>query len=360
MPFLPQTDLTALNTLALPARAERLFRLEQAAELSAALAAGQLAGPRFVLGGGSNLVLTGEVPGVVIQVALKGTPRVTEDGEAWYVTAPGGETWHDFVMWTLAQGYAGLENLCLIPGTVGAAPIQNIGAYGLEVGETIHRVDGVDLAQGKAWTWTQADCRFAYRDSRFKQEGWHQQGSVLITAVTFRLPKRWQPRLGYADLAGRLADPAGTPPSPQRVAAEIMALRRSKLPDPAITPNAGSFFHNPQVPAAQAARLKAQHPTLPCYPQADGRVKLAAGWLIEAAGWKGRALGPVAMYEKQALVLVNRGGAQGADVVALCQAVEADVWARFGVTLTPEPVFLPHLAAHPATPSDPTPGASRP
>ena len=335
----PQThiDLRPFNTLALPGHAARYCRITEAAQLADAALREQR---RFVLGGGSNLVLTGDVDRLVLHMAIPGRQLLSEDAEAWYVEAGAGENWHDFVQWTLAQGWPGLENLSLIPGTVGAAPIQNIGAYGLEVGERLQSVTAWDFEKSAFFPVDRDECRFAYRDSVFKQRGWHLDGQVAITSVVFRLPKAWQPNMRYADVAQELDARGIAAPTAQDIAAAVIAVRQRKLPDPAITPNAGSFFHNPVVDAESAAALKAAHPTLPCYPQPDGRVKLAAGWLIEQAGWKGKALGPVGMYEKQALVLVNRGGATGTDVRRTMAAVQADVQARFGVALTPEPIFL--------------------
>ena len=330
-------DLAASNTLALPARAA-LHAIIGDAEQLAAPELRQT--PRFILGGGSNLVLTGDFDGLVLQMAIPGRRLVSEDANAWYVEAGAGENWNDFVQWTLAQGWPGLENLSLIPGTVGAAPIQNIGAYGLEVAERLYSLTTWDFEKRAFSTVDRDSCRFAYRDSVFKREGWHLSGRMAITSVVFRLPKVWQPNLRYADVAQELAARNISAPTPQDVADAIIAIRRRKLPDPAVTPNAGSFFHNPVVDAARAAALAADYPNLPCYPQADGRVKLAAGWLIEQAGWKGRRLGPVGMYERQALVLVNHGGATGADVRRTMAAVQAAVHARFAVDLIPEPVFL--------------------
>ena len=330
-------DLGTANTLALPGRAALYARISEA---------GQLADPalrdqrRFVLGGGSNLVLTGDFAGLVLHMAIPGKRLLREDADAWYVEAGAGENWHDFVQWTLAQGWPGLENLSLIPGTVGAAPVQNIGAYGLEVGDCLHSLTAWDFEKQAFFSVDRSNCRFAYRDSLFKQEGWHLNGRVAITSVIFRLTKAWQANCRYADLANELASQQISTPTPQQIAAAVIAIRQRKLPDPAQLPNAGSFFHNPVVDAAQASALAADYPTLPRYPQADGRVKLAAGWLIEQAGWKGKALGPVGMYEKQALVLVNHGGGNGADVRRTMQAVQAAVRAKFAVDLTPEPIFL--------------------
>jgi UDP-N-acetylmuramate dehydrogenase len=327
-------SLAAFNTLALPGRAARYARIASVGQLTAALA-----GRRFVLGGGSNLVLTGDFDGLVLHMAIPGKALAGEDAEAWYVRAGAGENWHGFVQWTLAQGWPGLENLSLIPGTAGAAPIQNVGAYGLEVSERFHSLRAFDMHSGEIVRFDRAACRFGYRDSVFRQEGWHLSGRFVITGLTFSLPKNWRPVVSYGELATELAARGIEQPGAGQIADAVIALRRRKLPDPARLPNAGSFFRNPLVDAGTAGRLQAAHPDLPRYPQPDGRVKLAAAWLIEQAGWKGRDLGPVGMYEKQALVLVNRGGATGADVLALMRAVQRDVRGKFGVDLTPEPVF---------------------
>lgn len=338
-------SLQGFNTLALPGSAARYVRVDDLARLPVLPAGSQ----RFILGGGSNLVIAGNIDALVLHVCLTGKRLLSEDADARYIAAAGGENWHDFVQWTLAQGWPGLENLSLIPGTVGAAPIQNIGAYGLEVGERLHRLSAVDLDTGATRIFSAADCRFGYRDSIFKQEGWHLSGRYLIAEVVFRLPKAWVPNTRYADIADTLAAQGITAPGAGDVAAAVIAVRQRKLPDPALLPNAGSFFHNPVVDAGQAQALVARFPGLPCHPQSDGRVKLAAGWLIDQCGWKGRRLGPVGMYQQQALVLVNHGGAKGDDVHALMWAVQADVMERFGVQLKPEPVFVG--AASAATPS---------
>ena len=331
-----QTDfpLTTLNTLQLPALAAHYLYVDDCALLHK-LPPHQR---RFILGGGSNLVLLGDFDGLVLHVGLKGKRLAFEDAEAWYVEAASGENWHDFVLWTLSQGWPGLENLVLIPGTVGASPVQNIGAYGLEAGERIHQVRAIDLETGSEKIFSHTDCCFGYRHSLWKKEGWHLTGRTLITAVTFRLPKCWQANCRYADLATELEHTAQ--PSPQQIAQAIIALRQRKLPDPAILPNAGSFFENPIIDAQTAEKLAAAHPGLPHYRQADGKVKLAAGWLIEHAGWKGRQLGNVGMYEKQALILVNYGNGKSQDICALVTAVQSDVSRQFGVDLRPEPVFI--------------------
>jgi UDP-N-acetylmuramate dehydrogenase len=333
-------SLASFNTLALPCRARRYVRVATDDQLAALAGAFGRYG-RFVLGGGSNVVLASDFDGLVLHMAILGRTLAGEDADAWYVHAGAGEGWHGFVQWTLARGWPGLENLSLIPGTVGAAPIQNIGAYGLEAGDRFHALDAFDTLTGERVRVERAACRIGYRDSVFQREGWYLDGRFVITGITFRLPKRWRPVTGYAALAGELAARRIATPDARQIADAVIALRRRKLPDPALLPNAGSFFHNPVVAAETARRLLAAHPDLARHPQPDGRVKLAAGWLIERAGWKGRDLGPVGMYEKQALVLVNRGGATGTDVTALMDAVRRDVHEKFGVELTPEPVFLP-------------------
>ncbi len=334
-------DLARLNTLALPATATLYARI-LANEQLAALASCRLPGSprRFVLGGGSNLVLDGDFDGLIMHMAIPGRSLAAEDAEAWYVRAGAGEGWHDFVQWTLAQGWPGLENLSLIPGTVGAAPVQNIGAYGLEMAERFHALTAIDMRNGEPVCFSREACRFGYRGSVFKQEGWHLDGRYAIVDVTFRLPKNWRPLTRYAELAAELDAVNVGLPNARQVADAVIAIRSRKLPDPAVLPHAGSFFQNPVVDSAVAAHLLAEYPDLPRYPQTDGRVKLAAGWLIERAGWKGRDLGPAGMYEKQALVLVNRGRAKGSDVVALMRSVQRSVREKFALELSPEPVFI--------------------
>ncbi len=336
-------DLRPLNTFSLPARAAFFVTVDDPARVPAVLADPALAGlPRLILGGGSNIVFDGDFSGVVLKIACAGRRLLCDDEEAWIVEAGAGENWHDFVRWTLEQGWAGLENLALIPGTVGAAPVQNIGAYGLEMAERFESLDALDLSSGEMHVLRVEDCAFGYRDSRFKRE----PGRWLIARVRFRLPRRWQARIQYAELARELdertkcAERGCRALTPQTVADAVATIRRRKLPDPAEIGNAGSFFKNPVVDAASYVRLAAVYPQLPHYPQADGSEKLAAGWLIEQAGWKGRRMGPVACFERQALVLVNLGGARGADVRRIAHAVGNDVEERFGVRLEVEPVFV--------------------
>ena len=292
--------------------------------------------PCLILGGGSNVILTRDFPGVVVHMALLGKACMAEDATQRLVRVAAGENWHDFVQWTLSQGWGGLENLSLIPGSAGAAPIQNIGAYGAEIKDFFHSLNWFEFATGQTHTMDRAACQFAYRDSIFKNS-LRDQG--VIVDVTFALPKQWQPRLGYGDVASALTSIAE--PTPQQVSDAICAIRRQKLPDPKVIGNVGSFFKNPLVTLAQRNALQTRWPHLVSYPQPDGRhAKLAAGWLIEQTGWKGRALGQAGVYAKQALVLVNLGTASGGDVQVLAQTIQNAVFTQFAVQLEVEPVFV--------------------
>jgi UDP-N-acetylmuramate dehydrogenase len=290
-----------------------------------------------VLGGGSNVLLTGDAEALVLHMVNTGRAITGSDANFTYVTAAAGENWHQFVRYTLAQGLGGLENLSLIPGTVGAAPIQNIGAYGAETRDVFHSLTVFDSATGALRTMDAAACRFGYRDSIFKQP---EGRGLVIVEVTFALPKAWAPNLRYAELAQAVQASALHAPTAQQISEVVVAIRQRKLPDPAVIGNAGSFFKNPLVAGHVCSALLAQHPALVHHAQADGTEKLAAGWLIDQCGWKGRTMGHAGVYPKQALVLVNNGGASGAEVVALARAIQADVLARFGVVLETEPVFV--------------------
>lgn len=332
LPIQSQFSLQSLNTFGIAATARAYLRVTEKEQLLGVYADGAWATlPKLVLGGGSNVLLTRDFDGLVLHIALAGKQVIGGDDTHHFVRAAAGESWHAFVQWTIAQGIGGLENLSLIPGTVGAAPIQNIGAYGLEIKDVFHSVTVFDTDSGETRVMDGAACRFGYRDSVFKHEG----SRLIILDVTFALPKQWTPNLRYAELA---AEPDLT--SPQKIAQAVIAIRSRKLPDPAVVGNAGSFFKNPLVPGAQCAALLARFPNMVHHAQPDGTEKLAAGWLIDQCGWKGKSLGAAGVYPKQALVLVNNGGATGADVVALAQAIQADVQARYGVLLEPEPVFI--------------------
>ncbi|MFZ5580054.1 MAG: UDP-N-acetylmuramate dehydrogenase [Pseudomonadota bacterium] len=325
------------NTFRVEARARFFVTLETLEDIPAFLADQSFHGlPRLILGGGSNILFRDDFPGVVMRVALRGIEMLGEDAHHRYLAVAAGENWHDTVRWTVGQGWPGLENLSLIPGTVGAAPVQNIGAYGVELADVCQAVDAVNLETGESGVITAEDCRFAYRDSRFKQEA----GRWLITSVLLRLPKTFEPKMGYPGLREALG---GAEPTPLGVSDALCAVRRAKLPGLELGQpgSAGSFFKNPLVPAGQATALSERFPGMPSWPTAEGRAKLSAGWLIEQSGWKGRRQGDAGVYEKHALVLVNHGRASGADVWALAERIVADVEQRFGVRLEPEPLVLP-------------------
>ncbi len=331
-------SLRPYNTFGLPAVAHTLVRIGSDADVRRVVDHPELGrAPKFVLGGGSNIVLTRDMPQVVLKVEVRGLRLVATRGDAWVVEAGAGESWHDLVAWSLAQGLPGLENLALIPGTVGAAPVQNIGAYGIELKDRFESLDAVDLVTGRSVTLGPEICAFGYRDSVFKHA---LAGRSVITRVRLRLPRPWQPALGYLDLERKMKESATAAPSPQQVFDWVCAIRRAKLPDPAVVGNAGSFFKNPVVTPEQCRDIIGRDPAIVHYPMPDGSVKLAAGWLIDACGWKGKSIGRAGVYERQALVLVNRGGAIGSEVMTLARAIQESVYGRFGIRLEPEPVVV--------------------
>jgi UDP-N-acetylmuramate dehydrogenase len=277
------------------------------------------------------------MPQLVLKVEVRGMRLVEERTGAWIIEAGAGENWHDFVAWTIAQGWPGLENLALIPGTVGAAPVQNIGAYGVELKDRFESLDAVDLVTGRSVTLRESICAFGYRDSVFKHS---LANRSVITRVRFRLPRPWQPVVGYLDLERKIAETGIAAPGAQQIFDWICAIRRAKLPDPALVGNAGSFFKNPVVTPEQCRDIIGRDPEIVHYPMPDGSVKLAAGWMIDACGWKGKSVGQAGVYEKQALVLVNRGGAIGSEVMTLARAIQESVYGRFGIRLEPEPVVV--------------------
>ena len=353
--------LNALNTFGISARAAQLVRIQTEADVQAWLSDPQhrSASP-LILGCGSNIVLTGDVKSVVLKVEVMGRRLVSEDDTAWLVEAGAGESWHDFVAWTLEQGWPGLENMALIPGTVGAAPVQNIGAYGVELQDRFHALDAVDLHTGERVTLKAEHCGFGYRDSVFKHASapgaldfdvrgstirpMGLAGRVLITRVRFRLPKAWRADIAYLDLTRKAEASGNHNPDARTVFDWVCEIRRAKLPDPKVLGNAGSFFKNPTVTAEQCADIIARDPAVVHYVLADGRYKLAAGWLIDACGWRGKTLGHAGVYEKQALVLVNRGDAEhpctGGEVITLAKAIQTSVYERFGIRLEMEPVLV--------------------
>lgn len=330
-------DLAALNTFGIRAQARWLAHARSREAVVEALDfAARRALPVHVLGGGSNVVIAGDLDALVLLPELHGIEWLSEHGQGMPVRAGAGENWHDFVIATLARGAFGLENLALIPGTVGAAPIQNIGAYGVELERFVVAVEAWDRVDRCFVRIPAGDCGFRYRDSRFK----HDDARHIIVAVEFELREEPALVLDYAGVREELAAAGVTQPSPADVFRAVCAIRRRKLPDPVRIGNAGSFFKNPLVSLAQAQALRDRHAGLPVYPAGEGRAKLAAGWLIEQCGWKGRRAGAAGVHAAHALVLVNHGGASGADILALAGAIAADVAVRFGVELDMEPRVL--------------------
>ncbi|MDE2406717.1 MAG: UDP-N-acetylmuramate dehydrogenase [Xanthomonadaceae bacterium] len=331
--------LDARNTFGVPARAPLLVEVTDAAALPELFGYAMLRAPStLILGGGSNLLLAGDAPGAVLALETRRIERLRDDGSNVILRADAGVVWHDFVLWALGHGLCGLENLALIPGTVGAAPIQNIGAYGVEVGEHIHAVEAFDRQQHATVRLAAAACAFGYRDSLFKR----QPDRYLVTAVEFNLSRTFVPRLGYAGIGEELrAMGMAEAPRAAQVAEAVIRIRRRKLPDPAIVGNAGSFFKNPIVPLARAEALQSQFPALPLFAGSDtGSRKLSAAWLIDQCGFKGRRDGDAGVSAEHALVLVNHGHATGLQLLALARRIAEAVQARFGVAIEPEPRII--------------------
>jgi len=331
-------SLKPYNSFGLPAVAQTLVRVASDADVRRVVDDPVLGrAPKFILGGGSNIVLTRDMPQVVLKVEVAGLRLVEERADAWIVEAGAGESWHRLVEWTLAHGLPGLENMAMVPGTVGASPVQNVGAYGVELQDRFESLDAVDLLTGRSVTLGSSICAFGYRDSVFKHS---LAGRSVITRVRLRLPRPWKPVLGYLELERKMAETGVTEPTPRQVFDWVCTVRRAKLPDPAVVGNAGSFFKNPVVTPEQCRDIIGRDPEIVHYPLPDGSVKLAAGWMIDACGWKGKTVGKAGVYEKQALVLVNRGGAIGSEVMTLARAIQESVYGRFGIRLEPEPVVV--------------------
>ena len=352
-------SLLPLNTLALPGRAEFFCKVNDNDELAAALAHARAKKlPVTMLGGGSNVVLAGDISGLVIQMASRGiacreqgTDTQVSDKPKVHWTAAAGENWHQFVQHTLAENSYGLENLSLIPGLVGAAPIQNIGAYGLELSDVFVSLEALEISSGKVVSFSKSDCQFGYRASFFKQRG---AGQFVVTAVTVALSQQPNIDISYPALAAALAEtqseevrPNEAKPykrgrefSPQQVGEAVCRIRQQKLPDPAVQPNAGSFFKNPVLKKDRWLQLQAQYPQLPGYPQPDGRVKVPAAWLIDSAGWKGAVGQGCGVHREHALVLVNTGACSGRQLLQLAEQIIVDIEQRFGILLSIEPQVL--------------------
>lgn len=342
----PQYDLSSLNTLSLPGSAEFFARFNSMSELLSLLEyakTNQL--DVKVLGGGSNMIMQPKVTGLVIQSSMTSIEKLSEDNTSVIYAVDAGLNWHQWVLKSIELGAYGLENLALIPGSVGACPVQNIGAYGVEVGQRIEEVRGVQLSTGQWMSFSREQCNFSYRDSIFKK---HFKNDFIITQVVFKLSKLFKPQVSYAPLkqmAEEFLSAADQEAFTEKaltakhVADWVIDVRNSKLPDPNKIPNAGSFFTNPIIPKSQADDLLTQFPNLPAYPVAndDSVLKVAAGWLIDQCGWKGKSLGLAKMHDQQALVLTLKRGASQQDLIKIQQAVQTDVKNKFGIQLQPEP-----------------------
>lgn len=343
-------DLLGFNTLSLPSKAEFFSRFKSISELLALLSYAKKEHLSIkVLGGGSNMIMQPRVSGLVVQSAMQGIKKLSEDARSITYAVDAGLTWHDWVLKSIELGAYGLENLALIPGSVGACPIQNIGAYGVEVGQCIEEVRGLQLSSGQWMAFSANQCDFSYRDSIFKKQF---KNDFIITQVIFKLSKVFKPQISYAPLntmaekflAARDQEPLDQKSlTAKQVADWVIEVRNSKLPDPNKIPNAGSFFTNPIIPKSQVDELLKQFPDMPVYTMqgslegAEECMKIAAGWLIDQCGWKGKPLGLAKMHDQQALVLTLKTGASQQDLINIQQAVQADVNNKFGIQLHPEP-----------------------
>lgn len=331
-------SLRDLNTFGLDADARFFINVRSVEELTAILRDPEWKNfPKFILGGGSNILLTKDIDALVIHPDIKGIAIAEENEETVVLEVGAGEVWHDFVMHCVDKGYGGVENLSLIPGTVGAAPMQNIGAYGVEIRSVIVSVEAVDIETGEKRVFSNAECEFGYRESVFKKA---LKNKYVITGAIFRLSKQPVLNAAYGDVQKTLQEMGAENPTIRDISAAIMRIRRSKLPDPAEIGNAGSFFKNPEIPVAQFAALRETHPEVPGYPVDAETVKVPAGWLIEKAGWKGYREGAIGVHARQALVLVNYGGGTGAEIKVLSEKIQASVAEKFGIRLNAEVNFI--------------------
>lgn len=334
MKDLPNYSLLPHNTFGIDARCSRFVEFSTVDELQTLLASlTSEDAPLLILGGGSNLLLTGDFKGTVIHSAIKGIELVGETSQSVSLRVGSGEVFDDVIAYCVEKGYHGAENLSKIPGEVGASAVQNIGAYGVEVKDLIDRVDTLEIHTGLPVSFSNAECRYGYRQSRFKQD-WKDK--YVITHVTYRLSKQFVPHLDYGNIRGALAEKGIQNPTPAELRQVIIDIRDAKLPDPKVEGNAGSFFMNPVVPKEKYLELASAYPNMPHYFIDELYEKIPAGWMIDQCGWKGRTLGKAGVHDKQALVLVNRGGAKGEDVVNLCEAIRKDVYERFGIDIHPE------------------------
>ena len=338
MPLYPEIkedfSLHSFNTFHIAAIARYFTEVNNIEHLRELITSGRLAeSPFFVLGGGSNLLFTGNYNGMIVHLTNKGIEIISRSEDTVLVKASAGENWHEFVVFCVNQGFGGLENLSLIPGNVGSCPIQNIGAYGVEVKDSFHSLEAIDLHTGDLLVFSKEECRFGYRDSIFKRD---LKGKFAICSVTFELKLNPAVHLEYGAIKQELSALGIENPTIADVSKAVCSIRQSKLPDPKLLGNAGSFFKNPTIDKKFAEKLLDTFPKMIFYPTADDKVKLAAGWLIEQCGWKGHREGDAGVHEKQALVLVNYGNATGSNILTLAHRIQNSVYERFGVKLEME------------------------
>jgi UDP-N-acetylmuramate dehydrogenase len=330
-----EVSLKPYNTFGIDAKATLLAEFSTTQELQEILQHPEVKPlPKLILGGGSNVLFTQDVEAAVLLNRIKGiTQEDQEDGEHVLVTSGSGETWHDLVLYSIEHHLGGIENLSLIPGTVGAAPLQNIGAYGVELKDTFYSLEAVEMETGNVIMFTKDQCNFGYRESIFKKDA---KGKYIVTSVTLQLTRKPTFNTSYGAISQTLEEMQVKELSLKAISDAVIHIRRSKLPDPAKIGNAGSFFKNPEIPIAQFELLKEQYPDMPGYPVSEFTVKVPAGWMIEQCGWKGKILGQHGVHKDQALVLVNYGGATGNEVKELAYEIIKSVEEKFGITLTPE------------------------
>ncbi len=327
-------DLKPLNTLKVSAQGRYLACIRRTEELQEILGDDRWSQEKkFILGGGSNVLFTGDFDGLIIHVAIEGKEVVDENNKNVRIKVGAGENWHETVRYCVGMGWGGIENLSLIPGTVGAAPIQNIGAYGVELQDVFESLTAVEIDTGQPRTFEKADCSFGYRDSIFKQE---LRGEYVVTDVTLKLSKQPEVNTSYGAIREKLKEKDISEPTISEISKVVIEIRNSKLPDPTRLANAGSFFKNPVVNTEVFENLKETHPSIPGYPVDEEHVKVPAGWLIEQAGWKGKVVGNVGTYRQQALVIVNHGRASGREILQLSEKIQQSVKEKFDIALVPE------------------------
>lgn len=321
------------NTFGIPVIAEKFVTIRSVRDVQSLIQAGHLKNKHLFLGGGSNVLFTKDFDGLVIKNEITGISVVREDEQHVWIEAASGEVWHNLVMYTVEHNWGGIENLSLIPGTVGAAPMQNIGAYGVELTHVFESLKAINIKSGEDKTFLHSDCAFGYRESVFKHT---EKGNYFISAVTLRLKKNPELHVQYGAIQDVLHNSGVKQPTIQDVSKAVIQIRQSKLPDPKILGNAGSFFKNPEIPAELYTWLKNKFPDIPGFPVHDGWIKVPAGWLIEKCGWKGKVVGHTGAHKNQALVLVNYGNATGEEIIRLANDIQASVFTTFGITIVPE------------------------